>query len=255
MESHAADEVVNEWDGAYRIYRSGKMERLHRSVRAPTGLDLATGVTSKDVVVDASTGLSARLFLPRHAKKLPVLLFYHGGGFLFESAVSTTYHRYVASLAAAAGVLAVSVEYRLAPEHPLPAPYDDHGDVARLFLAGDSAGGNAVHNVLMKLSSSLPNPAPRIEGAILLHPWFGGRTVLEGDDAATAKDMAMVWEFACPGAVGGADDPRFNPTAPGAPGLENLQCEWMLVCGGEKDVLGTWYRAYYAAVAASALLY
>ncbi|KAM3257983.1 hypothetical protein ACQJBY_049978 [Aegilops geniculata] len=268
MES-GADEVVFDCDD-YRIYRSGKMDRLCRPTREPTGLDPATGVTSKDVVLDSDTGVSVRLFLPTSpdpSKKLPILVFFHGGGFLVESAVSPQYHNYVACLAAAAGVVAVSVEYRLAPEHPVPAAYDDawaalswaasaqdewlaeHGDSARLFLAGDSAGGNIVHNVLVRASFQ---PAPGVEGAILLHPWFGGNTFLEGEVEATAKDMAMIWEFACPGAVGGADDPRMNPMAPGAPGMENLRCERMLVCAGEKDWLAARDRAYYAAVTTSA---
>ncbi|OEL22929.1 putative carboxylesterase 12 [Dichanthelium oligosanthes] len=274
MEIHA-DEVVIDCD-AFRIYRSGKMDRLRNPARVPAGLDPATGVTSKDVVLDASTGLSVRLFLPSRgahgssSEKLPILVFFHGGAFLIESAVSAVYHGYVASLAAAAGVLAVSVEYRLAPEHPVPAAYDDawaavqwtasardewiaeHGDVARLFLAGDSAGGNMVHNVLVKLASLSHPAAPRIEGAILLHPWFGGNTLVEGEDAAKAKEMATVWEFACPGTADGADDPRFNPMAPGAPGLESLRCERMLVCAGEKDWAAARDRAYYAALAASA---
>ncbi|VAI18424.1 hypothetical protein VPH35_083680 [Triticum aestivum] len=268
MES-GADEVVFDCDD-YRIYRSGQMDRLCRPARVPTGLDPATGVTSKDVVLDYDTGLSVRLFLPTSrdpSKRLPILVFFHGGGFLVESAVSPQYHNYVASLAAVAGVVAVSVEYRLAPEHPVPDAYDDtwaalswaassqdewlaeHGDSARLFLAGDSAGGNIVHNVLIRASFQ---PAPRVEGAILLHPWFGGNTFLEGEVEATAKDMAMIWEFACPGAVGGADDPRMNPMAPGAPGMENLRCERMLVCAGEKDWLAARDRAYYAAVTTSA---
>jgi acetyl esterase/lipase len=266
------DEVAVDCD-AFRIYRSGKMDRLCRPARAPTGLDPATGVTTKDVVIDAGTGLSARLFLPARSAdpskntKLPVLVFFHGGAFLIESAVSPPYHGYVASLAAAAGVLAVSVEYRLAPEHPVPAAYDDawtalrwaaeardewvaeHGDGARLFLAGDSAGGNMVHNVLIRASFE---PAPRVEGAILLHPWFGGNTAVVGEDEAMARDMAVVWECACPGAVGGADDPRMNPMAPGAPGLENLRCERMLVCAGQKDWAAARDRAYYAAVTTSA---
>ncbi|XP_044949148.1 probable carboxylesterase 12 [Hordeum vulgare subsp. vulgare] len=264
-----ADEVVFDCDD-YRIYRSGKMDRLCRPARAPTGLDPITGVTSKDVVLGSDTGMCVRLFLPtspdHFEKKLPIIVFFHGGGFLVESAVSQQYHNYVASLAAAAGVVAVSVEYRLAPEHPVPAAYDDawealqwtasaqdewlaeHGDSARLFLAGDSAGGNIVHNVLIRASFQ---PAPRIEGAILLHPWFGGNTVVEGEVEATAKDMAMIWEFACPGAVRGADDPRMNPMVPDAPGLENLRCERMLVCAGEKDWLAARDRAYYAAVTTS----
>ncbi|OEL22928.1 Tuliposide A-converting enzyme b1, amyloplastic [Dichanthelium oligosanthes] len=269
-----ADEVVIDYN-SFRIYRSGKMDRLRRPARVPAGLEPATGVTSKDVVLDASTGLSARLFLPSRgahgsSKKHPILVFFHGGAFLIESAVSPWYHGYVASLAAAAGVLAVSVEYRLAPEHPVPAAYDDawaalqwaasardewlaeHGDVARLFVAGHSAGGNMVHDVLVKLASFSQPAAPRIEGAILLHPWFGGSTLVEGEDATKAKEMAMIWEFACPGAVGGVDNPRMNPMAPGAPALESLRCQRMLVCTGEKDWSAARNRAYYAAVAASA---
>ncbi|CAN6167226.1 unnamed protein product [Urochloa humidicola] len=273
-----ADEVVIGCD-AFRIYRSGKMDRLHRPARVPAGHDPATGVTSKDVVLDASTGLSVRLFLPSRSKdgggsspgKLPILVFFHGGAFLIESAVSPQYHGYVSSLAAAAGVLVVSVEYRLAPEHPVPAAYDDawaavqwaasardewiaeHGDTNRLFLAGDSAGGNMVHNVLVRLASFSDDPAaPRIEGAILLHPWFGGNAPVEGEDATRAKEMAAIWEFACPVTAGGADDPRMNPMAPGAPALESLQCERMLVCAGEKDWAAARDRAYYAAVTASA---
>ncbi|CAN6182551.1 unnamed protein product [Urochloa humidicola] len=271
------DEVVIGCD-AFRIYRSGKMNRLHCPARVPAGHDPATGVTSRDVILNASTGLSVRLFLPTRgahggspSAKLPVLVFFHGGAFLIESAVSPLYHGYVASLAAAAGVLAISVEYRLAPEHPVPAAYDDawaavqwaasardewiaeHGDANRLFLAGDSAGGNMVHNVLVRLASFSDDPAaPRIEGAIFLHPWFGGNALVEGEDATRAKEMAAIWEFACPGAAGGADDPRMNPMAPGAPALESLQCERMLACAGEKDWAAARDRAYYAAVTASA---
>jgi len=187
----AADEVAFESLAHFRIYKSGRIERLNRPPVLPAGLDEATGVTSKDVVLDAGTGLSARLYLPKlqaePSKKLPVLVYFHGGAFLIESADSATYHTYVNPLAAAAGVLAVSVSYRLAPEHPLPAAYEDswaalqwaasaedewiaeHGDVARLFLAGDSAGANIVHDMLLRASGA--GGGPRIEGAVMLHPW------------------------------------------------------------------------------------
>ncbi|XP_040383252.1 2-hydroxyisoflavanone dehydratase-like [Oryza brachyantha] len=266
------DVVVFEAPAHFRFYKSGKIERLHRPPCLPAGVDEATGVTSKDVVLDADTGLSVRLYLPKlqePSKKLPVLVFFHGGGFLIESADSSTYHSYLNTLAAAAGVLVVSVDYRLAPEHPLPAAYDDswaallwaasapdgwlseHGDTARLFLAGDSAGANIVHDMLMRAGS---NGGPRIEGAILLHPWFGGSTAIEGEPPAAAAITGMIWCFACPGAAGGAgaDDPRLNPLAPGAPALEKLACERMLVCAGQKDALAPRNRAYHDAVAASA---
>lgn len=268
-EQEAEDEVVLESPAHFRIYKSGKMDRLHRPPCLPAGVDEATGVASKDVVIDAGTGLSVRLYLPKiqePSKKLPVLVFFHGGGFLIESADSSTYHNYVNPFAAAAGVVVVSVDYRLAPEHPLPAAYDDswagllwaasaqdgwlaeHGDVSRLFIAGDSAGGNIVHDMLLRAAS---NGGPRIEGALLLHPWFGGSTVLEGEPPAAAALTGMIWCYACPGASGGADDPRMNPLAPGAPALEKLACERMLVAAGQTDGLAARDRAYYDAVAAS----
>ncbi|GJN33777.1 hypothetical protein PR202_gb22400 [Eleusine coracana subsp. coracana] len=241
-----ADEVVFDAPEHFRIYKSGRIDRFHRPVLVDAGVHDATGVASRDVVLDAGTGLSARLFLPNlqgnPKKKLPILVYFHGGGFIIESAASTTYHNYLSSLAATAGVLAVSVDYRLAPEHPLPAAYDDcwaalrwavssardnddewvaaHGDAARVFVAGDSAGGNIVHNVLTE----------------------------------RAVEIAVkVWGFACPDAVNGADDPRFNAAAPGnASRLQHLGCDRMLVCAAEKDWLAPRVREYYGAVTASA---
>ncbi|KAL5200896.1 hypothetical protein ABZP36_035250 [Zizania latifolia] len=95
------------------------------------------------------------------------------------------------------------------------------------------------------------NGGPRIEGAILLHPWFSGSTAIEGEHPGAAAITALMWSFACPGAVGGADDPRMNPMAPGAPALEKLACERLLVSAGKKDGLAARNRAYYDAVTAS----
>uniref|UniRef100_A0ACD5Y1I6 Uncharacterized protein n=1 Tax=Avena sativa TaxID=4498 RepID=A0ACD5Y1I6_AVESA len=274
MDADAADTVVFEAPAHFRFYKSGKIERLNRPPILPAGLDEATGVTSKDVVLDADTGLSVRLYLPKLQEnpsanaKLPVLVYFHGGSFLIGSADDATYHTYVNALAAAAGVLAVSVDYRLAPEHPLPAAYDDswaalrwaasasaqddwiaeHGDLSRLFLAGDSAGANIVHDMLMRVASS-EDGSPRVEGAILLHPWFSGSTPIEGEPPAATMITGMLWSYACPGAAGGAEDPRMNPLAPGAPSLEKLGGVRMLVAAGMADGLAARDRAYYDAVA------
>jgi len=231
--------------GYFCMYKSGKVVRISQPVVA-AGVDDTSGVSSKDIVLDADTGLSVRLFLPKRqgpsGKKLPVLVYFHGGGFLIGSAKFAMYHNYLTSLASAAGVLAVSVDYRLAPEHQLPAAYDDcwtalqwaasaqddwiaeHGDTDRVFVAGDSAGCNIVHNVLMKASSSADNGAPRIEGAVFLHAFFGGSTAINGEPERAVAIAEKVWTFACRDAADGADDPRINPTAPGAPALERLGC-------------------------------
>nr|BAJ85970.1 predicted protein [Hordeum vulgare subsp. vulgare] len=271
-EAETEDEVLLESPGHFRIYKCGKMDRLNEPTVSPAGLDEATGVTSRDVVLDADTGVSVRLYLPKlrePSEKLPVLVYFHGGAFLIGSADDATYHSYVNALSAAAGVLVVSADYRLAPEHPLPTAYDDcwaalqwtvapsmqdewiarHGDTARLFLAGDSAGANIVHEMLVRAAAA---SGPRMEGAVLLHPWFSGSEAIEGEPPAVPMFNGMIWSYTCPGAVGGADDPRINPLAPGASSLEKLACERMLVCAAEKDVLARRIRAYYEGVAAGA---
>lgn len=85
---------------------------------------------------------------------LPVLVYYHGGGYIFASIDAVD--RQVRLMANEARVIAVSVDYRLAPEHPYPAPQDDAedaflwvrenaasfgGDPGRIGVGGDSAGG------------------------------------------------------------------------------------------------------------------
>nr|CAB3457258.1 unnamed protein product [Digitaria exilis] len=126
----------------------------------------------------------------------------------------------------------------------------EHGDLGRLFLAGDSAGANIVHDMLLRASGD--GGSPRVEGAVMLHPWFGGSKRIEGETEVAAEVTAVFWKYACPGAVGGVDDPRLNPLAPGALAPEKLGCARMLVWTGSKDWFYARGRAYYEAVAASA---
>ncbi|GJN36267.1 hypothetical protein PR202_gb25110 [Eleusine coracana subsp. coracana] len=115
--------------------------------------------------------VSQRCCSGNRQEKLPIIVYYHGGGFCTGSAFSKLFHRYAASLSARAGALVVSVDYRLAPEHPIPAAFDDgwaalrwvttfadpwlafHGDHTRTFLAGESAGAVIAHNVLARAAS------------------------------------------------------------------------------------------------------
>ena len=80
---------------------------------------------STAVVVDQGTGLAVRLYRPSSRRgRLPVLLYFHGGAFVIMTPFEPKYHDYLNALVARARVVAVSVDYRLAPEHPLPAAYD-----------------------------------------------------------------------------------------------------------------------------------
>ncbi|XP_066377345.1 tuliposide A-converting enzyme b3, amyloplastic-like [Miscanthus floridulus] len=270
----------------FRIYSDRRIDRLMGTETVPAGFDPATGVTSKDVVIDSDAGLYVRLYLPDMAtgtgsppndnnKKLPVLVYFHGGGFVTQSAASPVYQRFLTALAAKAGLLIVSVNYRLAPEHPLPAGYEDsfralewaasagsagdpdpwlsrHGDLRRIFLAGDSAGGNIVHNVsMMAVAASSSEARARIEGAVLLHAGFGGREPVDGEAPASMATMEKLWAVVCLEATDGVDDPRVNPLAAAAPSLRDLPCERVLVCAAELDSLLPRDRAYYEAIKAS----
>jgi acetyl esterase len=99
--------------------------------------------------------LRLRVYRPNALHDLPAVVYYHGGGFSLGDL--DTHDRICRLLASRAQALVVSVDYRLAPEHPFPAAVDDayaalrwvHGhangldaDPGRLTVAGDSAGGN-----------------------------------------------------------------------------------------------------------------
>ncbi|OWM79241.1 probable carboxylesterase 1 [Punica granatum] len=233
----------------FRVYKDGRIERSHQPNRKiPPSTDPSTGVQSKDVVISSEPPISARVFLPRirdPARKLPVLFYVHGGGFCFESAFSPDIHNYVSTVTAEAEALAISVEYRLALEQPIPACYDDswaalqwatshadgsgpdrwlncHADFDRLFLAGDSAGGNIVHDLAVRVGSGgLEGRPAEVAGMVMVHPYFGG-----------TEDDAM-WLYMCP-ENGGLEDRRLRP-GPGE--LQRIGCRRVLVFVAEKDHL------------------
>lgn len=106
-------------------------------------------------VAGAEGDLDARLYRPEDSNNLPLLVFFHGGGFVIGNI--DTHDNLCRSLARLTGAVVVSVAYRLAPEHRFPAaPHDcyralcdlverarDLGfDASRLAVAGDSAGAN-----------------------------------------------------------------------------------------------------------------
>lgn len=123
------DQIEHDFPPFIRIYKDGRVERLLGTATVPpSDEDPLTGVGSKDVVISPGTNVSARLYLPKLVdprRKLPVVVYYHGGGFCIETAFSPTYHIFLNKLVAEANVIAVSVDYRRVPEHPLPAAYDD----------------------------------------------------------------------------------------------------------------------------------
>lgn len=119
------------------------------------------GVTSEDITIPGPGGSNAaRVYRPQGTGPFPVILYFHGGGWVIADI--DVYDATPRSIAAQTGAIVVSAEYRRAPEHKFPAAHDDAnaayawllanaasigGDPSRIALLGESAGGNLAINV------------------------------------------------------------------------------------------------------------
>jgi epsilon-lactone hydrolase len=123
-------------------------------------------------------------------------LYLHGGGYAFCSPM--THRPMTTAIAKRAGIRVFSLDYRLAPEHPFPAPVEDavaayqwllnQGIKAdRIVIAGDSAGGGLSMALMLALKQrQIALPA----GAILLSPWTD-MTVSGDSHISNGKSCAM----------------------------------------------------------------
>ena len=125
-----------------------------------------------------------------------VLLYFHGGAYQIGSPANLRH--LVALLSGAAGARALSVDYRLAPEHPFPAAIEDalaayrwllaSGiDPALIAVAGDSAGGGLALGALVALRDA-GDPMPA--GAVMLSPWTD--LALTGDSLRTRAAVEVM---------------------------------------------------------------
>ncbi|MBO9644099.1 MAG: alpha/beta hydrolase [Pseudacidovorax sp.] len=134
---------------------------------------LVPGVTMKTITVDGAVGaLPANVYTPQGVGPFPVILYFHGGGWVIAD--KDVYDAGARGLSKAANAIVVSVDYRQAPEHRFPAAWDDAlaayrwlgqnaaslgGDPVRVALAGESAGGNlAVATAVAVRDAGLPAP-------------------------------------------------------------------------------------------------
>ena len=110
----------------------------------------------------------------------PALLYFHGGGWVMGDL--DTHDNVCRALARKTGAVVVSVDYRLAPEHPFPAAFDDayaalawvarnagsiNADPDRIFVAGDSAGANLAAAICL---AARDRKGPAICGQALAYP-------------------------------------------------------------------------------------
>ncbi|XP_059647768.1 probable carboxylesterase 2 [Cornus florida] len=253
------NEVVYELPNFIRVYKDGKFERLSGTDVVPASTDPDTGVQSKDVIISPETGVGARVYIPKTTnpgQKLPLLVYFHGGGFVIETAYSPTYHNYLNSLVAEANVVVASIDYRRAPEHLLPVAYDDswtgvkwvashsngggdeewlkeYADFERVYFAGDSAGANLAHNMAIRVGPGGLDGI-KLVGIVLVHPYFWGKDPIGSEDISKREFVDKLWVYVNPG-TSGSDDPLINPVMD--PKFPSLGCAKVLVCVAEKDLL------------------
>lgn len=167
----------------------------------------------KDIVDRTIPGpdgdIPVRIYTPKGSGPFPILVYFHGGGWVMGNL--DVVHGPCTVLANRAHAVVVSVDYRLAPEHKFPAAVDDcyaatkwaadnaaiiNGDPERIAVGGDSAGGNlaAVVSVMARDQGS-----PTLMYQLLLYPAtdFNFDTLSyqeNGDDYFLTTDM-MKWFF------------------------------------------------------------
>lgn len=175
----------------------------------------------------------------------PVVLYFHGGGFVAGDL--DTHDGTARQHAVGADAIVVSVDYRLAPEHPYPAAVEDawaatlwvaenaaalHGDPSRIAVAGDSAGGTIAAAVAQRARD---NAAPPILFQLLWYPstmWDASLPSFTENAAAPILDVKAIAEFSrwYAGEVNMSDPP--SDMAPGrAADLRNLAPAYIGVAG------------------------
>ncbi|MDA3851093.1 MAG: alpha/beta hydrolase [Spirochaetaceae bacterium] len=183
----AAQEIKD--SKAYKPFASlvmslGPKQKVAQAARPLMGFD------NKDITEDRIStellniagpngNIPIRLYSPR-SKNLPIMLFFHGGGWIGGSVDNV--ENICKALADQAQMLVINVDYRLAPENPFPAGLEDGyaallwahrlgkkygGDSKRIFLAGDSAGGN-IATLCCTLSHLRQGPS--IAAQLLIYP-------------------------------------------------------------------------------------
>ncbi|KAM0909566.1 hypothetical protein ACQ4PT_014731 [Festuca glaucescens] len=237
------------------------------------------GIASLDVVIDPALPLRARLFHPVPAgggpasSPVPVVVFFHGGGFAYLSASSPAYDAACRRIARHCGAAVLSVDYRRAPEHRFPAAYDDAFaalrylddpkkrlaadgnvpplDVSRCFLAGDSAGANIAHHVARRYALSAESFAGvRVRGLVAIQPFFGGqeRTPselrLDGAPIVSVSRCDWMWRAFLPPGADRTHEAAHAASPAAMAGIDSEAFPPAVVVVGGYDPLQDWQRRY-----------
>jgi acetyl esterase len=180
--------------------------------RSLPGLKVGSVASAWDDEISSSDiPLKVRVYTPLGDGPWPILIYFHGGGFVAGNLDS---HDSIArNLCAGARYVVVSVDYRLAPEHKFPAAIKDalmalnwaathasklNADANRIVVGGDSAGGNLAAVTALR---NRDEGGPMLAGQLLIypviaHPTLGTRSYSENGEGylLTRRIMEFFWE-------------------------------------------------------------
>lgn len=162
-----------------------------------------------DVSDMEADGVAVRVYRPGPEDNLPCLVYFHGGGWVIGDL--ETHDNVCRNLASEAQCVVVATDYRLAPEHPFPAPFDDcytvtrwvadnagklNIDASRIALGGDSAGGNLTACVSLRIKDE---GGPAIAHQLMIYPVTDtaldtGSYKANGEGYMLTRD-SMAWFF------------------------------------------------------------
>jgi acetyl esterase len=184
MLTESEQDIIRRWNDFYLRPRQGSVEQQRKWLAEYFAEFNANPpvVGAYHEAVALKSGLGADIAVPAGDGPHPVVIYIHGGAWTLGSPAT---HRKLVKQFAEAGYLTIAPDYRLAPENPFPAGFDDcvftaqwaaenakryGGDGTRLAMGGDSAGGNLTAAVLSSLGNS--GRGSLVKAAILIYGAF-----------------------------------------------------------------------------------
>ncbi|GJW47022.1 probable carboxylesterase 18 [Tanacetum coccineum] len=262
-------EIVSRRDGTPNRHLLKPLQR-----RVPPISEPNNGVKTYDVDMDPTSKLWFRVFVPTKegaVEDLPIVVFFHGGGFVYLGANANVYDVLCRRFARSVPAIVVSLDYRLAPEHRYPVQHNDcfdmlkyldddenrskwlpdNANISRCFLVGDSAGGNIAHHVAQRACEFKFNRL-KVIGLVAIQPLFGGveRTdsekELERAPLVSLKQCDWYWNALMPPAEGyNRDHPIINVSGPNAMDISRIDFPPTVVVVARFDALRDWQKRYY----------
>ncbi|KAL5732220.1 hypothetical protein ACHQM5_004867 [Ranunculus cassubicifolius] len=206
----------------------GTFTRHSQPPLVPAKLNSQQTVACTDIPLNPTKNTYIRVYQPpllSSTTKLPLIIFFHGGGFILFNASSLPYHESCVQMASDLPAIILSVDYALAPENRLPSAYEDalevihwvktqafkgdleykffkQVDFSKCFIMGSSSGANITFQVGLSQAHDL-EPF-KINGLIMIQPFFGGVERNESE-LRLVNDMILplcvtdlMWEYALP---------------------------------------------------------